>query len=325
MDYRRDECDPVCGLMSGADWDEHYRRGALAISSRVVSPQVPPSDVPVKPRVSVVIVSYNCEEALRRCVQALEASRGREQMEILTVDAGSEDGSPRIDSEFPAVTVMRLPRNFGKTRARNIGVRTAQADLLLFLDPHVEVDPGTVLGLADLLDSREDASAAGAALRDEAGQKMEIAFRLPSSQDLAPAAMKGTPLPRVPAGESAPAVEDHAVMVRRVFLAGMNYLDEKRFSEYWSFLEVCWQIRNAGKKILLAEAGATLHEFTELDVDETSYDADRISGAASYIGKHEGMGAAISFKLKCFFSALGSARLGLAMAVATGQRLDPTQ
>lgn len=112
----------------------------------------PPSDVPVKPRVSVVIVSYNCEEALRRCVQALEASRGREQMEILTVDAGSEDGSPRIDSEFPAVTVMRLPRNFGKTRARNIGVRTAQADLLLFLDPHVEVDPGTVLGLADLLD-----------------------------------------------------------------------------------------------------------------------------------------------------------------------------
>jgi len=292
-----------------------------------VSPAVPTQEAPVRLRASVVIVSCNCVAALRRCLTALEASRGRQDFEIITVDAGSSDGSSRIDADFPGITVLRLPRNFGKTRARNIGVRTAQSDLIFFLDPHVEVLPDTVEKLIALLASRNDASAACPVLDTPEGAVVQTAFRLPTPAQLAVASLQGTPLPAAPvSGESVEAVGEQAILVRKTFIAGMNYLDEKRFSEHWSLLEVCWQIRNAGKKILIVpEARAILHPATPLKLDETLYAADRVSGAASFIAKHYGFGAGISFRVKCFFSALASIRMPLAFAILSGRRLDPTQ
>lgn len=289
--------------------------------------EVSKPDLPQKPRVSVVVVSHNCEESLRRCIRSLEGSKGRAQFEILVVDAGSQDGCPSVDLEFPAVTVLRLPRNFGKTRARNIGMRTAQSDIVLFLDPHVEVRPDTLGLLAASLESRDDATAVAPVLEDAAGAVVPQAFRLPSVPELVEAGLRGTPLPRAAgSGEVVEAVEEWALAVRRSFVAGMNYLDEKRFSEHWSLLEVCWQIRNAGKKLLLVDAArATMHPFTPLDADKTDYIADRVTGAGAYIGKHEGMAAGISFRIKCFVSAMGALKLSLAFQILTGQKLDPTQ
>ncbi|MCU0248284.1 MAG: glycosyltransferase, partial [Bryobacter sp.] len=90
------------------------------------------------PAAAVVIVVNNQRDALVRCLRSLEASTIRQRMEIIVVDSGSGDGSGRVDEEFEQITVLRLPRDFGKSRARNIGVRTAKADLLLFTDPRVE-------------------------------------------------------------------------------------------------------------------------------------------------------------------------------------------
>lgn len=272
-------------------------------------------------------MTRNCEAALRRCVAALEASTGRERFEILTVDAGSSDGCPRIDIEFPGVTVLRLPRNFGKTRARNIGMRTAQAGLVLFLDPYVELEPGAVDRLADELESHEEAVAAAPALRDPAGRALETSFGLPTPAELAEASLRAAPLPRRKSQDgSAEAVDEAAMMVRKGFVAGMNYLDEKRFSEYWSLLEVCWQIRNAGKKIVvIGEARGVLNPGTDADGADSDHIADRVSGAAAYIAKHAGMGAGISFRIRCFLSALGSFRLPLAFSILMGNRIDPTQ
>lgn len=315
-------------------------RGLESISSRAISfpmalcamiplvpPELPLPDEPVRPRISVVLVARNCEAALRRSVAALEASQGRDRLEILVVDAGSSDGSPRIDADYPAVTVLRLPRNFGRTRARNIGMRTAQADLVLFLDPHVELQPDAVDALAELLESRPDAVAAAPVLAGGAGQPVASSFALPTSAQLAAASLRGTPLPRrAPSGDTVEAVEETAILVRRNFIAGMNYLDEKRFSEYWSLLEVCWQIRNAGKTIVVSpRAQGLLHTGWDSHSEDADHIADRVSGAAAYIAKHNGLGAGISFRLKCFLSALASFRLPLAFSILAGSRIDPTQ
>ena len=136
-----------------------------------MQPQSSPlQETPQEPRVSVVIVTWNCVEALRRCLAALNASRQRERLQVLVVDAGSRDGSGQVDAEFPDVTVLRLPRNFGKTRARNIGVRTARAELILFLDPEVEVTPGTVMDLAAAVEADAQVVAAIPRLLDTSGQ-----------------------------------------------------------------------------------------------------------------------------------------------------------
>lgn len=290
-------------------------------------PEIPAQEEAAKPRVSIVIVTRNCEAALRRALAALEASKDRERFEVLTVDAGSSDGCPRIDTEFPSTTVLRLPRNFGKTRARNIGMRTAQADLILFLDPHVEVEQGTVDALAAVLETRDDAAAAAPMLVDEAGQPVGSTYGLPAADELAEASLKGPRLAvRAPAGDTADVVDEAAILVRRNFVAGMNYLDEKRFSEYWSLLEVCWQIRNAGKKIVVAQgARAVLIPGRDRECGETAHIADRVAGAAAYIGKHNGLMAGISFRIKCFLSVLGGLKAPLAWSILMGSRIDPTQ
>ena len=286
----------------------------------------PNQEAPAKPRVSVVIVAHDCEQTLRRCLTAVNASDERPGYEVLVVDAGSTDGCPRIDAEFSGVTMLRLPMNFGKARARNIGMRTAQAELLLFLDPHIEVRRDTISTLAAALEARADATAVAPVLETPAGQSLESAARLPSPEQLSQASLQLEPLPRVePAGEAVEVVDEYALLVRRTFIAGMNYLDEKRFSEHWSLLDVYFQIRNAGKRLLLiADARATLHPLTPVDEDETTLIADAVSGASAYVAKHFGFGAGLSFRLKCALRALGGFRIGLLVAILSGRRLDPT-
>src|ERR1700681_4911582 len=105
------------------------------------------------PKVTALIFSYDSAPALRRCLAALEGSNDRASIEILVVDCGSHDESAQLDSEFSSVTMLRLPRYFGRTKALNIGTRTASGEYLLFMTPEVEVLPTTIPSLLARLES----------------------------------------------------------------------------------------------------------------------------------------------------------------------------
>jgi GT2 family glycosyltransferase len=292
----------------------------------VVVPETPaPESLP--PLVSAVIVSHDCREPLERCLDALARSTVFDRLEVVVVDAGSRDGSAEVDAERPWVQVIRMPMYFGKTRARNIGTRTARADLILFLDPRVEVAPDCVEKLVSTLEERQDATAAFPAFQDPEGRPVECAFRLPDAAALRRASLELEALPRSPLQNgAAEGVEDWAVIVRKTFLGGMNYLNEKRFSESWAMLDVWRQIRGAGKKILcVGEARAVLHPPLRPVAPREELASDAVAGAAAYLAKYEGFFAALLFQIQCFFAALFSFRLGLAWGILQGRRLDPTQ
>lgn len=271
---------------------------------------------------TAVVVAHNQKAALVRCLRALEASTLRARMEVIVVDSGSEDGSGRVDEECEGITALRLPRNFGRTRARNIGTRTGKADLLLFVDPRVELAPEAVERMAAALEGDDTLAAVVPEFRAPAGAAISCGRKLPDAAALKAASMDGAELTP---DEGLEAIEDWAFLLRRPALKGMNGFDEKRFSEHWAELEVCWQIRNAGKRIgLAAGAVAILHAPAGGERDETILAADRVSGAASYVGKHEGFVAGLLFRLSCAFSALLSGRVGLFMAILAGNRVDPT-
>jgi GT2 family glycosyltransferase len=301
-----------------------------------VQPQSNPSpETPQEPKVSVVIVTWNCIEALRRCLVALNASRQRDRIEVLVVDSGSRDGCGQVDTEFSNVTVQRLPRNFGKTRARNIGSRTSRAPLILFLDPEVEVTPGTVMALAGALDADDQAIAALPRLVDEAGLPAPIGSRLPDRAALAAACRANAGLPLGPEEETAELGSDAALIVRKSFLRGMNFFDEKRYTEYWSELDLFWRIHSGGKRVLIVGEQATLHaRRTTVRIpraEEALLASDRVAGAAAFVAKREGWAAMISFSAGQFFSALGMTfgepgyGLRLAFGILTGSRVDGTQ
>ena len=91
------------------------------------------------------------------------------ELQIIVVDNGSRDGSASLDDEFPNVRFSRLPRNFGLTRALNIGIRAADGDYILLLHDDVLIEPAAVTALAEFLENRPDVGAVCPYLNGPAG------------------------------------------------------------------------------------------------------------------------------------------------------------
>ncbi|RKF23768.1 glycosyltransferase family 2 protein [Micromonospora globbae] len=97
-------------------------------------------------RWSVVTVTYNSADTLRRCWHD-EAK----PYEWIVVDNASSDDSATVAKELGA-QVIRLPENVGFSRANNVGLRQAAGDYLLFANPDLEIHPSGFDVLAGHLD-----------------------------------------------------------------------------------------------------------------------------------------------------------------------------
>jgi GT2 family glycosyltransferase len=292
-------------------------------------------ETPVPLRTSVLVVSYNMAEALRRCLAALDRSAGREAFEIIVVDNGSEDDSQAVIDSFPKVTPLRLPRNFGFVKALNIGMRTAKAEFFLFLNPKTEVLPDTVAALTACLDQAADAVAVSPALATPDGQPAGIAYKLPGAGNLravaAAGAFEAAPVPEDAAGTLPVELAGFAaLLVRGYFLKGLRYIDE-RYAHSWADAEVAIQIRRAGKKTLFAP-GVRAIWHAEDDIRQRMpapvldlLAADWTLAAATYGSKHFGFVAGLKVRFLGALAALFSARLRLFSYLAGGQKIDGTQ
>lgn len=130
---------------------------------------------PARPRVSVVIPTYNRAALCARAVRSALAQTLKD-VEVIVVDDGSTDGTrERLASEFGSAVRVLCQSNAGVSAARNAGVRAARAPLIAFLDSddtwHVDKleaqvawldsHPDFALVLCDLAIVRTDGSLAG--------------------------------------------------------------------------------------------------------------------------------------------------------------------
>jgi N-acetylglucosaminyl-diphospho-decaprenol L-rhamnosyltransferase len=271
-----------------------------------------------RPRVTALVIARNCAPQLQRCLEALERSAERSQLEILVVDNGSADGSADVPSDFPDVQTLRLPKNFGWTKAANIGIRTAKGDLLLFLPPHVEVEPDTIPQLAGRL---EESDTVGGVCPGATTW-----YPLPDAQALKEACRTGSlPNPRRVPEDAAEFPIDYSpgspILVRRGFVRGMNYFDE-RYGDHWSDLELCYQLRSSGKSILALPRVAVRYGAPQPPEDDPVHKADCVLGAATYLQKHFGSPAALKFRIAAAAGALVRAQFSELSAVVSGQKVD---
>jgi len=106
-------------------------------------------------RVSVVVISLNEGEALRRTIESLQAGL-REPSEIIVVDDGSTDGSTDfLRGGWPGVTLLRPETRLGVAGARNFGAAHATGEFLVFSDAHVLAPEGWAEGLLQVLQRPE--------------------------------------------------------------------------------------------------------------------------------------------------------------------------
>lgn len=298
---------------------------------------------PVSLLASVLIVCHNRAAALKRCLAALEKSQERARLDIIVVDTGSRDGSRLLETDFPGITFLKMPRNFGVTKALNNGIRNAKADLVFLLDPAVEVRPDTISKLAALLGQTPDAGAVCPLLTTPAGDAAPQLRRLPGKEGLSrvwrdPASIAASvpPMSEPLAANEYPGRK--ALLVPRNFLKGMNYIDE-RYGDFGGDLELAFQIRHASKKTFIATAipvidhSASEPEAQFSDKQQATLAADRLNGAAHFLGKRAGMGAEWMMRAGAALGALGRVltfqkpgmNFPLLMALLSGQKIDGSQ
>ena len=236
-------------------------------------------------RVSVVIVSYHRVEQLRQSLTALHQPGS--QIQVVVVDNGSRDGAASLADEFPDVRFSRLPRNFGLTRALNIGIRASDGEYILLLHDDVQIDATSVTALAEFLENRPDV----AAVCPHLNSPQLRALPTPSNPD---------PAFETPAdGEEvvAECVSGAAIMVRTSFLRSMGHIDE-RYGNYGSAIEICAQIRSSNRKLVILSGVTAIHGSTPSPMPKGSIKSDRAAGTAAFIGKHHGFGAGLLYRLK---------------------------
>lgn len=112
-----------------------------------------------KPKVSVIIPSYNAKERLEGSLFSLTLQETDIPFEVIVADNGSTDGTmemlENIEVNFPFKKV-RIPVNQGIAKGRNHAIREAEGDLLIFHDSDMLAEPRFIQKHAEAHAERED-------------------------------------------------------------------------------------------------------------------------------------------------------------------------
>lgn len=114
---------------------------------------------------SVIVVSYNTIHLIDQMFTALNAARGKLQIQIIVVDNASRDGSAAfLRTSYPDVELIENYRNVGFGRANNQAVARAKGRYVLLLNTDAFVGPETLLKTIEYMDSHPDCGVLGVKL-----------------------------------------------------------------------------------------------------------------------------------------------------------------
>jgi GT2 family glycosyltransferase len=236
---------------------------------------------------SIVIVSWNVQDLLRRCLESIHGSKvvlvseaaanhdGTPQefgLEIIVVDNGSEDGSPEmVREDFPSVCLIANQDNRGFPTANNQGIAVAAGRYVLLLNPDTEIVDDALAKLVRFADQHPRVGMIGPQLLNPDGSVQSSRRRFPN---LATAFFESTWLesyaPRYildqyyildepdDATQDVDWVTGAAMLARREAIEEVGLLDEGFFM-YSEELDWCRRFRDAGWRVVYLPTAQIVH------------------------------------------------------------------
>ena len=221
----------------------------------------------VRPRVSIIVVTWNALPLLKQCFPSVAAT-DYENLEIILADNASDDGSIEwIRRHFPNIRVLRYTENQMFCRGNNEAIPHATGKYVLLLNNDVAVPPGWLNPLVDELETCEDIAAVQPkVLQYEDRSMFEYAGASGGFMD-----RLGYPFAR---GRIFFRLEKDcgqydeprdifwgtgaALLLRRSALDKVGLLDE-RFEMHMEEIDLCWRFQRAGYRIRVQPASEVYH------------------------------------------------------------------
>ena len=134
-----------------------------------------------RPRLSVVVVSWNTRDVLRACLDAVRTHLASIDHETIVVDNASSDGSPEmVAAEFAQALLIRHDANLGFGRGANTGMAAARGDFLLLLNSDALLVDDSLVQLVERLAAQPDVGVVGPRIVLPDGRLQVSARRFPS-------------------------------------------------------------------------------------------------------------------------------------------------
>jgi GT2 family glycosyltransferase len=119
---------------------------------------------------SVIIVSFNVRDYLKRCLLSVQNATYNIDCEIFVVDNNSGDGSAdMVRDEFPGVNLITNKANKGFSTANNQAIRQSSGEFILLLNPDTIVQESTFSKCIGFMKNHIEAGAIGVRMVDGEG------------------------------------------------------------------------------------------------------------------------------------------------------------
>src|SRR5262245_41835730 len=159
--------------------------GATSRTTSSSNPEPPCAGDADRLALSVVVVNWNTQALLRRCLASVGRFLSGVPHEVLVVDNASRDGSAdMVAVEFPQARLFRNSNNLGFGRANNQAMAAAQGEFFLLLNSDAELlDDGTAR-LLERVRARPGVGVAGLRILRPDGGVQASAGRFPTLRRL---------------------------------------------------------------------------------------------------------------------------------------------
>lgn len=217
-------------------------------------------------KLSVVIVSFNTKELLKKCLESIKGSGLKaSDYEVIVVDNASQDGSVEmVKEEFPEVKLIVNQENLGFAKANNQALKQVYGEYCLLLNSDTQVKPGALEKLVEFAEKHPEAGVIGARLLNPDGSIQPSVYHLPTiwraileywlgmEGEYEKYAVTGTnPV-------SVEAVTFACALIPKITIEKIGLLDERYFM-YFEDLDYCWRVRQAWLKVYYLSTAEVNH------------------------------------------------------------------
>lgn len=114
---------------------------------------------------SIIIISWNTKEFLKKCLDSIYKNQENLNLEIIVVDNNSKDETiEMIKQEFKDVKLISNNQNRGFSFANNQAIKIATGYYILLLNPDTEILNGSLTKSIEFFKNHDDCGAMGAKL-----------------------------------------------------------------------------------------------------------------------------------------------------------------
>ena len=215
-----------------------------------------------EPLVTVIVPALDHVDYTLCCLAAMASHPPRATFEVVLIDDGSTDDSPRLLPLLPNLVYLRNEATQGFVRSVNRAARAARGRLLLLLNNDTQVQPGWLDALVYAFDD-PGVGIAGSKLVYPSGHLQEAGAVLRSDGSVDLVGLNDDPrLAQYNVGREVDHCSGASLMVPRDLFLDLGGFDEAYAPAYFEDCDLSLRVRAQGRRVVYVPGSVVVHHLS---------------------------------------------------------------